>query len=64
MQRTYDTTWHFRVSTALKTAVQEYADQEDLSCASAVKNLVKAALREQGMWPRRPADPQANVSAV
>ena len=64
MQRSYETTWHFRVSTALKAAVQEYADQEDLSCASAVKNLVKAALREHGMWPRRPAEPQASVPTV
>ena len=51
--RKMETTWHFRVSDALKAAVKEYADSEDMSCASAVKSLVKQALRENRLWPRR-----------
>jgi hypothetical protein len=53
--QTSETVWHFRISRGLKDAVREYAEAEDLTAASAVRELLKKALRDGGQWPRKAA---------
>jgi hypothetical protein len=55
--------WHFRIGEALKAAVIDYAESEDVRAASAVRDLLKDGLRARGMWPRRPAADQVGDKA-